>query len=91
MNQQKPEHSPLPWGKAGLEIRSFGLIATVSDKVFDKDVAHANAEFIVRAVNNHYQLLKVCKSTSSALIDGRTNSDHIKNLKEVIADVEEYS
>lgn len=35
-------------------------IATVS-AITNKDVTIANAEFIVKACNNHYQLLEVCK------------------------------
>ncbi len=68
----KTKHTPLPWttDNAGEYIHSHGgadsetgelpLLAHLYDNDFNQE---ANAEFIIRAVNNHDALVSVCESS----------------------------
>ena len=61
------KHTPLPWSfekhTAGASIKGSGKewIATLQISFVDDIEAKANAEFIVRACNSHYDLLEACK------------------------------
>ena len=54
------EHTPLPWKRNG---SYFGNAEEVIGRVLtgEKLIAYANAEFIVMACNNFYELLEACK------------------------------
>lgn len=72
----KTEYSKLPWvlrdfeGIKGLNIISFGIDKTIASIIhpdYNQDELKANAEFIVRAVNNHDKLLGTLKMLIEAL------------------------
>jgi len=64
----KPKHTPLPW-EVNTDTPPFFLkfrhatkhIGTARNDALSNDEAQANAEFIVRACNNHYKLLNALK------------------------------
>ncbi len=69
------KHSPLPWRKEGICLDctpvsicdSSGVgLADVYDAP-DPNTKHANAEFIVKAVNNHDAILEVLDNATAAL------------------------
>lgn len=66
-NETKPMHTPLPWlqGKPYVEeIHSLRkrtvAITNANDRRFEPE-DEANAEFIVRACNSHYDLLEALR------------------------------
>ena len=52
------KHTELPW-----VVTHYGIEQATSNDplVIDSSIKPENAEFIVRAVNNHYKLLNACK------------------------------
>ncbi len=65
----KPKHSPLPWSLDFEDRCIHGsdkeFVTHISESRFydgrKDDTAKVNAEFIVKAVNSHYDLLEACK------------------------------
>jgi len=88
----KPSHTQLPWKANGNEV------CGIADCCFNRDKEdRANAELIVKAVNNHYKLLEACKVALEAmghLIDDvggnaeKGYSEEINIIKEAIKSVE---
>lgn len=68
------KHAGLPWqivAHYGIDRKIVCGIAQMNGETIIEDVAHfirpRNAEFIVRATNNHYKLLEVLKDVISEL------------------------
>jgi hypothetical protein len=89
------KHTPTPWkmdDKNGILSENGKVIATTRMRNRNYDPCWANQEFIVRAVNSHYQLLQACKEaltivdlTSSAVFgNSETFKASIQHLKEAI-------
>ena len=60
----KVKHTETPWTVSANTIRAQSslLLATIKEHLESNNVPQqANAEFIVRAVNNHELLLEACK------------------------------
>lgn len=97
-NEQK--HTELPWvqGKGIFrwhEIKGADGITIVScSAISPYDTDEANARLIVKAVNNHYQLLEALRKVASynrSIRDGNINyrpQDHIDVIESVIANAE---
>lgn len=66
------KHTALPWEQYGLKIRAtnynlpYFSIAEVKTPI-DSCPSEANAEFIVRAVNNHYKLIEALEKAYSVI------------------------
>lgn len=86
------KHTPTPWkmdDKNGILSKNGTIIAKTKTINRNNDPAWANQEFIVRAANSHYDLLKACKEaltiidlTSSAVFgNSETFKATIKHLK----------
>jgi predicted negative regulator of RcsB-dependent stress response len=82
---EKNQHSPLPWEKTHSVIFS-SYVKVASCRDFSEDLSKANAEFIVKACNNHYQLLEALKEAVS-LVDAHYPKQAEK-LLEVIKQAE---
>ena len=66
---KKQKHTPLPWKVAllgelivGPSERVIAACAFLADGVGGPDEITANAKFIVRACNSHYQLVEALKN-----------------------------
>lgn len=83
------EHTPLPW-RVDAEDTMETTIHTIRDSD-GKDIAHAdrlsdepsdtganeaNAEFIVRVCNSHYELLKACKKLVKSISEAHESTPH---------------
>jgi len=77
-NQSPPAHTPLPWkpSDSGIGIWSAGeplgknkIISICSCDAVSrpKDENKANADFILRACNNHYELLQALETLLASL------------------------
>jgi hypothetical protein len=81
---RKPSHSPLPWSLTATS-RHMRTGGGINSYVLDADGAYVtneirrpeNAEFIVRAVNSHHQLIEALKDVIARL-------DHVFATGEVI-------
>lgn len=66
MNNQ-PKHSPLPWSIDGVNnwilFDANDVAILQSDPDVAPEVEIKNADFIVRAVNCHYELLRACNAS----------------------------
>lgn len=91
------KHTPLPWKAENGESRGAWIMG--SDECWaalvcgDNDsTAIANKDFIVRACNSHYELLKVCKVVLATLphMGGseRATFHLVKDLEAAIAKAE---
>ena len=91
------EHTELPWEIIWQTKSSFTIglrdrqlaVAEVIDSHVERHIAEANAEFIVRAVNSHEELLTTCEKAKIAIYDAM----HAGNLSReyaggVIAELE---
>lgn len=78
------KHTPTPWdvddgdNVSIFELDTFDFIAEASWSDKRRSQAEANAAFIVRAVNSHYQLLEACKRALS-MPDGTLTPDILAN------------
>ena len=96
MNTQKHTSGKWEAWKDGSVIAKFKTgqsckVAESNDLFLIDGTAEANAQFIVKACNNHYQLLEACKKVSEQLerytdIEGLCLSRRL--LKDTIAHVE---
>lgn len=66
-------HTPLPWKVSEFDlppgdyqISVIGAGRVICDMPSTKEVDDANAQFIVKACNNHYDLLNACKAQAEA-------------------------
>lgn len=69
------EHTPTPWGAVKYES-GWALIGPTSDDKIarvEKTNGHANAAFIVRAVNAHEELLAALRSLTKQIHLGKLN------------------
>ena len=91
----KQEHTKLPWkvnnGFKNLTITTEedGLyIAESEGRIGNSDLDLANAQFIVKACNNHYKLLEACKQTRYALMRGVIGIHEVNLLDQTIKECE---
>ena len=83
----KTKHSPLPW-----EVKKMGSTHTIREKdgyliatVWDhnSNLQEGDASFIIRACNNHYELLEACKVASDYFFS-KNLADTANTVKEII-------
>ena len=98
MNQTKEQvkHTQLPWGNKHSDILNPNdeQLATTSYSECDPITNQANAEFICKAVNSHYELLEACKEMLQCVCDyneGKDTevNDWIKSWSQAIAKAED--
>jgi len=74
------KHAPLPYRYSD-SLEEFGIVWAGNQALFDassnnldSDTQRANAEFIVRACNSHYELLELVKDYKSLLFSDYVGS-----------------
>ena len=96
------KHTPLPWKKeifnGELIVQDddtneyYVYICDCSSEFMSQEEEEANAEFIVRACNSHYELLEACKRTVEMFDKNSTAMNELPytytRLKQVIAKAE---
>lgn len=86
--KNSPKHSLLPWEErpnqmVACHVEGLDYIVATTDASFiDEKLNQANAEFIVRACNNHYQLLEALKNIFNTC--GTINFSSHKQMREAI-------
>ena len=77
------EHSPLPWESHELASGEGVILHVHSRRIIAKSIEHRDAEFIVRAVNAHGELLAASKalfSDATSLCDAYpANGSHLSD------------
>lgn len=60
----KTQHAQTPWNyNAVLSMVEIGA-KQISGPYYNQETAEANAAFIVKAVNSHYELVEACKEVA---------------------------
>lgn len=64
----KQQHTATPWEVNGLEIQAKNKHETLIAEVYEEnEFSKANAEFIVKAVNNHNALVEALKNSDKRI------------------------
>ena len=96
------KHTPLPWttdgrtlvqevdGKSYWSGQPYIADCLISQSMREPGNTKANADFICRAVNNHYELLEACKAALQAMrtIEKDCHDSAREQLKVTIARAE---
>jgi len=84
----RADHSPLPWRSRDAAIfDGFDRIATLFGDHCSFETDHANAAFIVRACNAHYQMLEALKC-AEAILDIEDRGPTLQKVRAAIAAAE---
>lgn len=84
------KHTPIPWNNSGLGIITayhpgkVQIIGDVTTASTTEEEQEANANFIVRACNNHESLLDACRTALVAATethDGDTQAERLRVIK----------
>jgi hypothetical protein len=70
----RPLHTPLPWRCINARKQHFiyadkDVLVCVVMRQFQKGLSRANAQFILRACNQHYELTRLVKAAAYILAD----------------------
>lgn len=92
-SEARTSHTPLPWATLLSDSRPPKIVQVGSKQGFVAQMGFCegdrdkNAEFIVRACNNHYELLDACQQALNSLSDYNERHDVYFGVMDRLKDV----